>query len=145
MHVCLSSPYPFLREWQWVAVHHHARPEAVAATLYGSWALPMDYLSYDRQHHCAWGAQQDGPASLCARVLPLLPLQRGGVRPHVWHGGPCQPSLQPGLLLWPAAPPPVHTYPFSSPFGWVVVGCGHPAGGSGGNSGCQLGSSHGLP
>jgi hypothetical protein len=40
----------------------------------------------------------------------LLPSWEGGVRAHVWHGGPHQSSLPPGPPLWPTVPPPMHVF-----------------------------------
>jgi hypothetical protein len=119
-HVCFT-PHPFLGEWQWVTVCCQAWT-VVAATLYVSWVLPIDCLSYSRQCCSTQGAWRTS-------IFPP-PLAGSGVRVCVWHGGPCQFSSLLRLPLWPAVPPPVCTcarvhFPLSSLFGGVVVGCGY--------------------
>jgi hypothetical protein len=123
-----------------------AQLAAAVATLDMSLALPMDCFSYGRQRCCTQGAQQDGPASPCALVLPLLPSRLVGLG-HVCGTEAC-------VSLYPQASAPaasclcrhVRSFPLSSLFGGVATGCGcsHATGRGGSNSGCQLGSSHGL-
>jgi hypothetical protein len=134
-----------LGEWKWVEVN----------TMYG-WQLwmcsgPFLWISLTVAGITAV-PKESGGMGWCPHVCAAFPSSPcgGGVRMCVWCLRRLVSALAPtGSVLWPSTPPPMHSVciHFSSHFFfWGVAegcGCHCTAGGSG--SGCQLGSSHGLP